>query len=366
MNPRGIEAFVLMAVGIVFVVFRIFARIKLVGFKKLQADDYLMVLVGAVYPVCTGLAYLAAVAWEGLANNGLTQEQRRSLDPKSQEYRYRVNGSKGHVAGWQAYVFVLWAIKTAWFVFYQRLLLTNQQGILLSRQHVYCGYLILAATYMAVVLTLLLSCHPLDKYWQIYPDPGPSCLLVTSKVNIITTLVLNGLTDVYIMAIPIPMILRAFFSPIKKISLVLLFSGGMYVTTAGVVRGVLMMGHPDEAGELSGTWALRELSVAMVMSNIPFVVPLVRRWWSGPAKELSKGRPPEANGVYRSTTNNMPAPTGTKRKRTSMAGPPVDVDIDDSDLDPCDEQVEVARSLDHDDWDQEGGRSLGASSTWRP
>ncbi|KAK4207973.1 hypothetical protein QBC37DRAFT_297600 [Rhypophila decipiens] len=361
MNPRGIEAFVLMAVGIVFVVLRIFARIKLVGFKKLQADDYLMVLAGAVYVASTALAYLTAVAWEGLANHGLTQEQRRSLDPKSQEYRYRVNGSKGHLAGWQAYVFCLWAIKTAWFVFYQRLL-----GILLSRRRVCCGYFVLAATYMAVVLTLLLSCHPLDKYWQIYPDPGPSCLLVTSKVNIITTLVLNGITDVYIMAIPIPMILRGLFSRIKKIGLVLLFSGGIYVTTAGVVRGVLMMGHPDEAGQLSGTWALRELSVAMVMSNIPFLVPLVRRLWFGPVKESSKGRPPEANGAYRRTTNNIPAPTGAERKRTSMAGPPVDVDIDDSDFDPRDEQVEVARSLDHDDWDREGGRSLGATSTWRP
>ncbi|KAM7187482.1 hypothetical protein V8F33_011222 [Rhypophila sp. PSN 637] len=382
MNPRGIEAFVLMAVSIVFVVFRIFARIKLVGFKKLQADDYLMVLAVAVYAVCTWFAYLTAVACEGLANNGLTQEQRRALDQKSQEYRDRVNGSKGHLAGWQVYVFVSWAVKTAWFVFYQRLL-----GILLSRRQVYCGYFILAATYLAVTLTLLLSCHPLHKYWQIYPDPGPSCLLVTSKVNIITTLVLNAITDVYILAIPIPMILRAFFSRTKKIGLVLLFSGGLFVTTAGVVRGVVMMGRPDQAGELSGTWAMRELSVAMVMSNIPFMVPLVRRWWSGPAKELSRCCPPEAlaNGAYRSTTNKMPAPTGTKRKRrtslervkTSMAGPAVDVDIDGSDLDPHDEQVEVARSLDHSsyDWDQEGGRreseaggsaAVDTTSTWRP
>lgn len=41
-----IEAFLLMALGVMVIALRMFARIKLVGFKKLQVDDYLMVVAG--------------------------------------------------------------------------------------------------------------------------------------------------------------------------------------------------------------------------------------------------------------------------------------------------------------------------------
>ncbi|KAM7194182.1 hypothetical protein V8F20_008102, partial [Naviculisporaceae sp. PSN 640] len=278
MAPLKIEAFVLMTLGVMCIAVRILARVKLVGFKKLQADDYLMVVAGVVYAIATGFVYLTAVVWRGLSTNGLTDEQRRRLasNPNSREYHIRVEAAKAHVAGWQTYVFVLWAIKASWFVFYRRLV-----GMLLSRRQVYFGAFLLTSSYIAVVLTLLLSCHPMRKYWQIYPDPGQECAPTTSRTNIITSLVLNVLTDLYLMAIPIPMVVHTSFSRVKKIGLVLLFSGGVFVTTAGVLRGVMMIEHPTTAGQLSGPWALRELFVALVTSNFPMVVPLLRRW-SGP------------------------------------------------------------------------------------
>jgi hypothetical protein len=49
---------------------------------------------------------------------------------------------------------------------------------------------------------------------------------------------LNVSTDLYIMSIPIPILLRTSFSTPKKLGLVLLFSGGIFVSVAGVLRCV--------------------------------------------------------------------------------------------------------------------------------
>lgn len=37
------------------------------------------------------------------------------------------------------------------------------------------AYVLLSITYVAVVLTLCLSCQPTHHFWQIHPDPGPLC-----------------------------------------------------------------------------------------------------------------------------------------------------------------------------------------------
>lgn len=115
------EAFTLLGVGLGVITLRLIARITTVGYKRLQADDYLMVVAAAVYSVETYLAYSVGAYWHGLANNGMTDEQRRLLDPASEEYRMRVNGSKTQVAGWSTYTFLLWLVKAAMCTFYLRL-----------------------------------------------------------------------------------------------------------------------------------------------------------------------------------------------------------------------------------------------------
>lgn len=38
------------------------------------------------------------------------------------------------------------------------------------------GAVLLAVTFLATFLTILLGCLPVSKHWQIYPDPGSTCL----------------------------------------------------------------------------------------------------------------------------------------------------------------------------------------------
>ncbi|KAM7211357.1 hypothetical protein V8F06_013265 [Rhypophila decipiens] len=305
MDSFTTEAFTLLGVGISIIGLRLYARITTVGFSRLQADDALMVLAAIVYSVETALAYSVGAYWKGLANNAMTDEQRRLLDPSSEEYILRVNGSKTQVAGWSTYTLLLWIIKAAMCTFYLRL----TEG-LEFRSRIHVGFGLIAVTWLAVLLSILLSCVPLHKNWQIYPDPGNFCQPAISKIDIFVTVVLNVVTDLYLLTIPIPMLWKAALRPAKKAGLILLFSGGLFVTMAGILRCVLILTDPVNGAQMAGSWAVRETFVAVITSNIPMIVPLISRW----------ARP--VLGSLRSLTSHVGKASGLSRSADSR-GPGV-------------------------------------------
>lgn len=121
------EAFSLLAISLVIIALRIYSRWTSVGFRKLAADDYLMVVAGVgnlllhlsktrgtdsrneqlLYTAETVAAYCVGAYWHGLANNSMTPEQRAALDPASEEWILRVNGSKTQLMGWLVYTVLL-------------------------------------------------------------------------------------------------------------------------------------------------------------------------------------------------------------------------------------------------------------------
>jgi hypothetical protein len=113
------------------------------------------------------------------------------------------------------------------------------------------------------------------------------------------------ITDLYLMSIPIPMLWRASLPRAKKCGLILLFSGGLFVTMAGILRCVLIITDPINGAQQAGSWAVRETFVAVVTSNMPMVFPLVIRW----------GRP--LIGTFRSISS-----TGNKHSKLSRSGDP--------------------------------------------
>ena len=129
-----------------------------------------------LYSAETALAYTVGAYWQGLANNGMTNEERKALDMRSQEYLFRVNGSKTQVTGWVVYITLLWTMKAAMCVFYLRL----TDGLKIYRSRVYAGIVLIFTTWAVVLLSILLGCHPLHKYWQINPDPGSMTKLFPS------------------------------------------------------------------------------------------------------------------------------------------------------------------------------------------
>ncbi|KAJ9637880.1 hypothetical protein H2199_007375 [Coniosporium tulheliwenetii] len=225
MDSFTIEAFTLLGTGIFIIGLRLFARITAVGIKNLALDDYLMCLAAIVYALETVTAYAVGAWWRGLANNGMTDEQRKNLDANSHEFYLRVGGSKTQLVGWSLYTLLLWMIKLCMTILYSRL----TAGVNNMEIRVRIGYVIVISTYIATEMSILFGCRPFHKNWQIYPDPGNLCQPAISKIDLYVTVVLNVATDMYLLTIPLPMLWKANMSKVKKYSLILVFGGAVFV-----------------------------------------------------------------------------------------------------------------------------------------
>lgn len=134
------EAWGLQGAAIVFVGLQYVSRFTMVGWRKLSPDDGIMVIAlvsvflinffrgettddssQAVYNCETIAAHAVVAWWKGLANSGLTEAQREAIDPGSEEFRLRVNGSKTHVIGLLLYTTLMWLLKVCWIFYYARL-----------------------------------------------------------------------------------------------------------------------------------------------------------------------------------------------------------------------------------------------------
>ncbi|CAI7646505.1 unnamed protein product [Penicillium palitans] len=274
MDGFNTEAFTLLGVAIVIIGLRTTARWIMVGPKGFQADDYLMIVACVVYGLETGAAYMVGAWFMGLANNSMTDEQRKRLSPDSEEYRLRVGGSKVQVAGWSLYTLLLWLLKTCMAIFYSRL----TAGLVNMRIRIHLAYVLIAVTYIATICSILFGCHPMEKNWQIDPNPGNYCQPAVSKIDIYVTVVLNVATDLYLISIPAPMLVKARLKWREKLELLVLFSGGLFVMMAGILRCVLILTAGANGAQQAGSWACRETFVAVVIGNIPMIYPLVRRF----------------------------------------------------------------------------------------
>jgi hypothetical protein len=141
--------------------------------------------VQVVYGLETGAAYIVGAWFKGLANNAMTDEQRFTLSPDSEEHRLRIGGSKVQVVGWSLYTLLLWLLKTCMAIFYSRLTcvplpdprkqpLTSSvsMGLANMRTRIHIAYGLIAVTYIATICSILFGCHPMHKNWQINPNPG--------------------------------------------------------------------------------------------------------------------------------------------------------------------------------------------------
>ncbi|KAJ5657804.1 uncharacterized protein N7484_001453 [Penicillium longicatenatum] len=329
-----VEGFSLLGVSIFLIALRIVARWAMVGWKNFQADDYLMVLAGVVYAMETAAAYAVVDWYHGLANSSMTDEQRASLSPDSDEYRWRVGGSKVQVIGWSLYVTTLWLLKACMAIFYSRL----TDGLPFMRIRILISYASIAVTYVVVLVVILAGCHPMHRNWQIYPNPGSEtawncfihvkefqvsfanievlldgCQPAVAKLHIYFTVILNAITDIELMSIPIPMLMKAKMRWREKARLLVLFSGGLFVMTAGILRCALILTGGSRSAAEGAAWARRESFVAVAVGNFPMIYPLVRRLARKAGLIVSQG----SSRDYPRQTQSQSALQSQSRKKNS-------------------------------------------------
>ncbi|KAI1430288.1 hypothetical protein F5Y12DRAFT_709302 [Xylaria sp. FL1777] len=270
------EPWVLLSIGSAFVLLRLYARWSKVGFREFQLDDYLMMIFIFGFAADVSLAYTVGALFQGLTNSYMTDEERAAVSPDSREFYNRQMGSKIQVAGWSVYVLNLWLVKFSFAALFSRL----TSGIRNLRTRVYIAYALLILSAIFVLLGLLLSCQPMHHFWQINPDPGPLCRPTNSPYYVLTVLISDIVTDLYLVSIPLSLLWAVQIPMRKKVVLLGLFGGSLFVIVAGLVRGIVILTAKQE-GAISGSqWAVRETFVAAIIGNLPASQPLFRAWAS--------------------------------------------------------------------------------------
>ncbi|KAF3482772.1 uncharacterized protein GIQ15_02096 [Arthroderma uncinatum] len=249
---------------------RVFVRTRLVGVQGYGPDDYLVWFTWLAYTTVTIIAHVFLVQAGGKHTSVLTDEQRATL-PVEQRKDW-VYGSKLFTFGFFSYATIVWSLKFNMLFFYRRLV----RGLRIER-FIIPAFGFVAAAGVAALLTFCLACVPFTKLWQVYPNPGGQCY-PQNPVTFYTVAVLNVITDMCIIAIPIPMVVRVQASVMRKIGLCMLFGLGLFCMIAAVVRVVLIFKlkrHGDGA-----LWSIREDFVAVIVGQAPMVYPITKpRFW---------------------------------------------------------------------------------------
>lgn len=126
----------------------------------------------------------------------------------------------------------LWVLKAAIVEFLRRMIQATWERTWQTSLHII--RVILAVTFVAVVISNFVECRPFSHYWQVTPDPGGQCR--QGYVQLITMAVCNAFTDLLLVIFPIPIIVTSQMSIKRKTQLVLLFSLSLSVVGITIYR----------------------------------------------------------------------------------------------------------------------------------
>lgn len=73
------------------------------------------------------------------------------------------------------------------------------------------------------------------------------------------------------------MLWKVNISLVRRISLMVLFSGAAFIMVAGTIRAVVIVTAGPEGAVSGSQWACRETFVSIIVSNLPIIHPLIRR-----------------------------------------------------------------------------------------
>ncbi|GIK04314.1 hypothetical protein Aspvir_008393 [Aspergillus viridinutans] len=257
------EEWVWMAVVLLITTLRYVSRILQMGVaRNLQAEDLVMAVVVIFYILLT--VFLVQVDKYG--TNGIPLSEFEKLDKAT--IPDRIKGSKMVVAVEQFWLVVVWGCKCCLLLLYS----TMTSGLWQHRVVKVIGGICVFSYLLIEILFFGVWCRPFSAYWSL-PAKSVQCSVYTNHV--IITLAFNVTTDVLIMAIPLPLLIRAKLSLSKKLTLCAIFSLGAFVILCSILSKYYSISQPYGIKWLE--WYVREAATAVIVSNIPQTWTLFRR-----------------------------------------------------------------------------------------
>ncbi|BCR86005.1 uncharacterized protein ACHE_21463S [Aspergillus chevalieri] len=228
--------------------------------------------------------------------------------PDSEVPKLRQGGIYAFVA-WISYICLVWSFKGVLMFLYNRITTGLWQHRMTLIMGAFC-----VCTFLASLIFDLAICHPIQKNWQVKPFAGENC--TTRPLNYIVIEVLNIVTDLGVMCVPLPLIITAKIPPFQKFVLALLFSSGIFVMIAAVLRTYYSVSNIDKLSVALG-WASREALVSVFVVCAPGIKPLFTRFrWFQSFKSSSNGYSSNQrtgrSGLFNSKSGNFTAINSTK------------------------------------------------------
>ncbi|KAJ4353180.1 uncharacterized protein N0V89_004906 [Didymosphaeria variabile] len=150
--------------------------------------------------------------------------------------------------------------------------------------------------------------------WQVRPLPPRTCTF--KPQNFYVGAILNVITDVIILAIPVPMLWGLQIKLSKKIAIALFICSGTFVIAAAIVRAALTLGNTPSGLNIN-RWGVRETIVGIITVNLPILRPMFRRnFWRGNtyvAESSSYGRSRPTKSGYGLGTFELRSEPDSKR-----------------------------------------------------
>lgn len=248
--------------SLVIIVVRICGRY--IRSEELFTEDRMMLV--SIVPLLIRMGFVHVILIWGTNNT-------KTAGLSDLEIQHREIGSGLVLAARIFYALFIWTAKFTVCLFLKRLLSTI--SVLRKSTQVMMHFIqyFLATTLVAVVLATLTECQPFDHYWQVIPDPGPRCRL--GYANLITMGVCDIITDIFLVAIPIPLVIASAMRLKKKVSLVCFFAFSMILVAITCYRVPSVIQRNGLQGYRSLLASL-EILAATAVSNAVVIGSFVR------------------------------------------------------------------------------------------
>ncbi|KAE8355641.1 hypothetical protein BDV28DRAFT_145965 [Aspergillus coremiiformis] len=285
--------------GVLIIFVRMAVRIRTVGVRGFQGDDYFAFLAIALLAMDGVTVHLSYVLGTSL---DVPITLLDSLTPA--QFSSVVAGSKAELVAWYSYTALIWVMKAKMLFLYKRLTLGLWQARAIKWLAMFC-----ALAYTAVFLTVTFGCHPISENWRVYPPPNKKCGLKIQ--NVIVTCAFNVSTDLALLSIPIPLLWKVKTSLTRKLFISLFLSSGIFVIAASIVRTALTLSSEPSTITVN-RWGIREVFVGVATVNLPILRPLfTKRFWKS---DDGEGSSRESWESYNLTTQ-----TKKSARRESLA-----------------------------------------------
>lgn len=256
---------------------------------------------------------------------------------------------------------VIYVIKVCMLIMYTRLTL----GLKAQNLVKYLAMYVLAG-WVATEIAFFTACRPFSGYWAV-PPPNPQCTTLYNYA--IVQGCFNITSDLCMLFISLPLVTRLYVPWKQKIVLILIFSMGIFVIVAALLTKIFNLTNVWDPTYM--LWYTREASVAVYVSNLPMIWPLLREYFpflrtltpgarntSQRSKSLTAG---PGQSVRMSGTRHLPGGIMDSRVTTTIRGMPKTDSTEE--LSGFETDAELGMIARQDSWGHHGGKGMFGFAT---